>query len=171
MKLLNKFKELVGIIDKEFFFVVIGGFAVDGYVGKITRNHPDVDFIIFRKDLEKAEQILDELGYQHKRFTHPKEKKLEYKMQTGDEDHLFSLQIADMVDKDKFEISFYRDPHMIFPLSYIKPPNWLELEGVRFPAVSKKFLIEMKENEIKFFEKLKILNLVKHQMECYCFLN
>jgi hypothetical protein len=116
---IEKLKELVDALDSKFFYVVFGGIAVDGYIGKITRNHPDVDMIIFRDDLEKAEQVLIDFRHKHKRFNHPKESDLVYKMQTGDEDHLFSFQIVDPVGEDKFEISFYRDPHMIFPLSYI----------------------------------------------------
>jgi hypothetical protein len=163
MRLFDNFKELIEKIEGKFFFVVVGGIAVDGYSGRISRDHPDVDIIIFRKDLAKAEKVLDNLGYKHKRFLHPKEPSLEYKMQTGDEDHLFSFQIADMVDRDKFEISFYRDPHMIFPLSYIKPSRFLELEGVNFPAVSKEFLIKLKENEIEFYEELKVSDLEKYE--------
>lgn len=162
---ISKLGEFVENIDDKFFYTVMGGIAIDGYVGKITRNHPDVDMIIFREDLEKTEQVLEDLGYKHKRFTHPKKSGLEYKMQTGDEDHLFSFQIADFVDKDKFEISFYRDLHMIFPLSYINPSITLELEGVRFPAVSKEMLTKLKESEIKFFEKLKKQDLEKYEIK------
>lgn len=160
---LEKFEKLVNEINDQFFFCVMGGIAVDGYAGKITRNHPDVDMIVFRDDLEKAEEVLEDLGYKHKRFTHPKESALEYKMQTGDEDHLFSFQIADLADEDKLKISFYRDLHMNFPLSYIKPPHYLELEGVKFPAVSKKLLIELKKDEIEFFEELKKSDPEKYQ--------
>jgi hypothetical protein len=163
MKLLDKFEDLIKKIDREFFFVVMGGIAVDGYAGKITRYHPDVDIIIFREDLEKAEQVLSRLSYRHKRFIHPKDRSLEYKMQTGDEDHLFSFQIADLVGKDIFEISFYRNLRKVFALSYIKPPNWLELEGVKFPAVSKEMLTELKINEDSFFNELKISNREKYE--------
>lgn len=162
LEVIEKLKELVDEINDKFFYTVFGGIAVDGYAGKITRAHPDVDMIIFRKDLEKTEQVLSDLGYEHKRFSHPKESNLDYKMQTGDEDHLFSFQIADRTD-DNFEISFYRDPRMLFPLSLIKPPVWLELEGVRFPAVSREILIKLKENEVEFFEKLKMLDPEKYQ--------
>lgn len=154
-RILKKFSEFVNATDNNFFYVVMGGIAIDGYTGKLTRNHPDVDMLVFREDLKKAENILEELGYFHKRFTRPDETSFVYKMQTGDENHVFSFQVLDQVGDDKFGISFYRDPHMEFPMSFIKPPTWLTLESTRFPSVSKEFLIRLKENEITFFEKLK----------------
>ena len=163
VNLLKRFKKLIEKIDDKFFYAVMGGVAVDGYVGKLTRNHHDVDMIIFREDVDRAETVLDDLGYKPKRFTHPEKPNLEYKMQTGDEDHLFSFQILDRIDNDKFEISFYRDPYLVFPLHYIKTPTWLELEGIKFPVVSKEFLIKLKENELMFFEKLKRNNREKYE--------
>lgn len=162
---LKAFSELIEEIGKQFFYVTMGGIAVDGYAGKITRDHPDVDMLIFREDLVKAENILKELGYECKRFTHPVEQTLEYKMQTGDEDHLFSFQILDSVDNDNFIMSFYRDLHSIFPNNQIKPPTWLVLENVRFPAVSREFLIKLKKNEVLFFEKLKVSDPEKYLLK------
>lgn len=37
---------------------VIGGLAVDAYEGKITRNHGDIDFMVWQKDREKIVGIL-----------------------------------------------------------------------------------------------------------------
>lgn len=164
-KVLKKLSEFINATSNKFHFAVMGGIAVDGYVGNLTRNHPDVDMFIFREELEKVEEVLEKLGYRYKRFTHPRKSGLEYKMQTGDKSHLFSFQILDQVGKDKFEISFYRDPHLIFPISFIKPPNWLILEGVRFPAASKKLLIELKQNELNFFEKLKKKDPEKYKIK------
>ena len=160
--ILENFGKLVSKIDNQFFFVVMGGIAVDGYAGKLTRNHSDVDMLIFRNDLEEIEVVLKKLGHTTKRFSHPQKPSLEYKVQTGDKNHIFSFQIVDKVDDKNFEISFYRNLKMTYPLSYIKPPIWLKLEGVKFPAVSKKMLTKLKENEVEFFEKLKKDNPKKY---------
>lgn len=157
---LSKFVEMA---DSDFFYTVIGGIAIDGHHGSLTRSHHDVDFLIFRDDLNKVEVILDNLGYKHKRFTHPNDSNLEYKMQTGNENHVFSFQIIDRVGRDDFEISFYRDLQMRFPVSLIQPVTWLNLGSVKFPAVSKKFLVKLKENEIKFYEKLKKQDMEKYK--------
>lgn len=164
-RVLKKLSEFIGTVNKELFFVVMGGIAVDGYVGEVTRSHPDVDMLIFREDIESVENILISLGYLPKKFNHPKEADFIYKMQTRYKDHLLSFQILDKVGKNQFEISFYRDPHLVFPLSFIKPPKWLTLEGVYFPVVSKEFLIELKEREIDFYEKLKREDFEKYKLK------
>lgn len=161
-KVLLKLSKFVKAVDSSFFYTVMGGISIDGYYGKLTRNHHDVDFLIFREDLEKAEAILDKLGYKHKRFTHPDDSNLEYKMQTGNENHIFSFQVIDRVGKNDFEISFYRDLQMKFPISLIRPASWLKLEGVKFPAVSKILLLKLKKNEAKFYENLKKEDLEKY---------
>ena len=131
----------------------MGGVAVDGYAGGWTRDHQDVDLLIFRKDLERAENALRKLGYPYQEFTHPKDGSLVYKIRTDDPDRTFSFQILDKRGDGEFEVSFYRDLRLVFPMSYIKPVNWLKLEGIRFPAISKDFLIKLKQNEIKNFKK------------------
>ena len=139
VKLLYKFEKLTKELGK-IFYVVMGGIAIDGYAGRLTREHPDVDLLIFRKDLEPVEKVLEKLGYKHIRYKHPSNPGLEYKMQTGKgKNHIFSFQILDKVGEHSFKISFYRDANIEFPVKFIKPQHWLELESVKFPAVSKKF--------------------------------
>ena len=41
---MKKLSEFVEAVDNDFFYVVMGGISVDGFVGRLTRNHPDVDF-------------------------------------------------------------------------------------------------------------------------------
>lgn len=164
-QVLKRFSELIEAIGDQFFYTAMGGIAVDGHAGRLTRNHPDVDMLVFRNDLKAVEKVLDQLGYPHERFGHPKEPGFEYKIRTNDPDWTFTFQIIDQKPGQKFEISFYRDPHMVYPLSFIKPPVWLTLEEVHFPAVSKKFLTKLKENEVSFFKKLKKENPEKYRLK------
>ncbi|OGM59541.1 hypothetical protein A2955_01215 [Candidatus Woesebacteria bacterium RIFCSPLOWO2_01_FULL_37_19] len=162
--IMKKLSEFVEAVDNDFFYVVMGGISVDGFVGRLTRNHPDVDFSIFRKDLDKAEKVLGKLGYKNKRFFHPDDPTLEYKMQTGDEEHDFSFQVLDPKG-DNFEISFYNFPRMRFPISLVKPVTLLTLEGVKYPSVTKDLLIKLKENQISHFNKLKTKDPKKYKLK------
>ena len=161
--LLNKLGKLSDRLSEEnLFYVVFGGVAVDGFVGMFTRKHSDVDFLCFREDVEKIENVLEELGYETKKFNHPMESGLMYKIQTGGEDHLISFQIMDRVGRDNIEISFYRTPHLILPLNYIDPPILLKLDRITFPAVSIEMLVKLKKMEVEFFEKEKLENAEKY---------
>ena len=163
--ILKRFAKLVTAIDNKFFYAVMGGIAVDGYAKKLTRNHPDVDILIFRSDLEKIERILKKLGYPYKKFSHPRETNYKYKIRTNDPDWTFTFQVIDKKPGNKFEIGFYRNPHMIYPISLIKPPKFLVLNNIRFPAISKTLLIKLKQNEIDFFEKLKERDPKKYHLK------
>jgi hypothetical protein len=162
-QILMKLSEFVLEAENKFFYTVMGGIAVDGYAGKLTRNHPDVDMLIFRQDIKKLESVLEKLNYAFEYFDHPQEPGFKYKIKTRDA--ALSFQIIDEKADNKFEISFYRDLQLTYPMNFIKPQSWLELGRVRFPAVSKQFLIKLKENEIEFFEKLKKDNPAKYRLK------
>jgi len=166
LNVIGRFSELIEVIADKFYWVTMGGIAVDAYAGRLTRDHPDVDILVFRNDLERAENAFKGLGYPYQEFTHPKDNSLVYKVQTDDPDRTFSFQIMDKKGDEEFEVSFYRDLRLVFPISYIKPVTWLNLEGVRFPAVSKEFLIKLKQNEIKNFKKFKPKKRLNKYLNC-----
>jgi len=58
------FKELIGELEKaKLFYVVFGGFALDGKRGRITMKHKDVDVFCHKEDYDKLETILLKLNY------------------------------------------------------------------------------------------------------------
>ena len=63
-KAIDLFKKIVvQASGKNWKYVVLSGFAVDSYLGYISRNHKDVDFIIDRDNIEEAKKFLKKEGH------------------------------------------------------------------------------------------------------------
>jgi len=66
-KLFEILIDLSEIAEKhERLLVVQGGFAVDLEVGKITRNHEDLDIIVLEKEVEWFRELFKVDGYKFK---------------------------------------------------------------------------------------------------------
>lgn len=153
--------KLIKELKDKTFFAVFGGFAIDAYHGEQTRFHEDVDMICWRKDIETVQKALKSVGCDSEIISHHKETELEYIIKTTDKYKTFSFQIADPVDDQSFEISFWPYTHLKFPNSYLDI-KWKELEGVRFPVVAKQILIGLKKKHIELCEKTKKENEEKY---------
>lgn len=70
-------------------------------------------------------------------------------------DKIFTFQIADLVDIETFEISFWHYTHLCFPLKYLDV-RWKKLKDVRFPVVARQMLADLKRRQIMLYEKEKI---------------
>jgi hypothetical protein len=46
---------------------LIGGWAVDFHAGRITRNHADLDFAVWRDDMLRMRALLECNGWRHRR--------------------------------------------------------------------------------------------------------
>ena len=42
-----------------------GGWGVDLWVGRVTRTHEDIDFLVWRRDESRVHDVLVEAGWQH----------------------------------------------------------------------------------------------------------
>ena len=158
LKILSKFVEVAGV---KVFYAIFGGFAIDAYNGKLTRFHEDVDVICWRKNVEAIRNTLKSMGYDSEITTHHEETKLEYILKTTDDQKTLSFQIADPVDDESFEISFWPYTHVKFPLQYLEV-EWKELEGIKFPVVAKQMLIDLKQRQADLYEKTKQINEEKY---------
>ena len=49
--------------EEKWQYVTLSGFAVDSYLGYMSRNHKDVDFIIDRNDIEAVKLFLEQEGH------------------------------------------------------------------------------------------------------------
>ena len=63
-KAIGLFKKIViEASDKKWKYVVLSGFAIDAYLGYISRNHKDVDFIIDKKNITEVKEFLEKEGH------------------------------------------------------------------------------------------------------------
>ena len=46
-------------LNKKWKYVVLSGFAVDAYLGYVSRNHKDVDFIVDKSDIAEVREFLE----------------------------------------------------------------------------------------------------------------
>ncbi len=153
-RLLEELGKLVDLLQERVSVVVFGGLAVDGYHGKISREHSDVDLICRRRDIDEVRDVLKGLGYETELFAHPEYPELIYKMNTLDSAKTFGCQIVDELPENKFEISFWHFPRQVFSLDWLDP-NKVDINGVTFPVVAIEFVKELKAMECNFYESLR----------------
>lgn len=162
LRFLQKLDKFSQKLRTECFFAVFGGYAIDAHFGKLTRSHSDMDFICWRNDIDKIRLILKKLGYKTKLYRHHIEKKLIYKM--GTPDKTISFQIADLVDIETFEISFWYYTHLRFPLKYLDV-QWKKLGDASFPVVARQMLEDLKKRQIALYEKIKKMDPDKFEKQ------
>ena len=161
-ELLGKLATFCKLISERCFFVIFGGFAVDGHNGAFTRNHADIDGICYRKDVEIIRDILKQMGYQTVLSDHIEEPGFIYKFGAANKEKIFSFQIADKAGDDSFTISFYSFLRKRYPLYFLNPEK-VCIGNVCYPAVSKDFLLLLKQRQNNFFNEQKVKEPEKYK--------
>lgn len=136
---LLELKELISVLPKTCPFYVIGGLAMDGYMGRITRMHNDVDLMCWRKDIKTVKKALGRVGYKTKSHYLQDNPQKIYYTETDEENPIISFLIMDKKSNNSFEISIGKDTHQVFPNEYIDPKKVL-INDIEFPVVSLKLL-------------------------------
>ncbi len=148
----------LAIIDKELetkcFYLVFGGFAIDGLLSKLTRPHKDIDLMCFRKDIETVKEGLKNVGFEMIEVSHHKEPNLIYKMVSNDKQKTCTCHILDEVINNCFEISFYHFLRQRFPL-YLLAMQSVTLHNITYPIPTKEFLNILKKQEDVFLNRIK----------------
>lgn len=156
-KVLKTLKEFLDQIPSNCQIFVFGGLAIDGYQGKLTRNHDDIDFICWRKDVKTVQKIIKKMGFGIKTSPHPENPRKVCSFVSEDKNEIITFQIIDKKPNDSFEINFWHFPHQVLNNKMLGP-NSLTLDTVTFPAVSIKLLSMFHGNASKYFEKIKNIN-------------
>lgn len=126
---LNILDTIIRILeDLGCWYRVVGGCAVDGYIGHITRSHNDIDIAILEEDLDRIEQSLNERGYSFS---------------------LLPFKLSFTIEDAKIELlRFHKNPegYWFVAPKHSWPTDWLQgkevlLEGVRIIVPSKEFLL------------------------------
>jgi len=150
--------ERLSIINKELetkcFYLVFGGFAIDGIFGKFSRPHKDIDLLCFRRDIEIMKEGLKNSGFEMMEVAHPKEPKLIYKLVSADKQKSCTCHILDEVLDNCFEISFYHFLRQRFPL-YLLAMQLVTLRNITYPIPTKEFLYLLKEQEDGLLNEIK----------------
>lgn len=131
---LPELKKLISVLPKSVPYYIIGGLAIDGYMGKLTRMHNDADLMCWRKDLKSVEKALDKIGYKVNFHYFKDNHKKAYYIETKEENPIISFLIMDELPKNKFEISLGKMTHQVFPKSYLGSKK-VKINNLEFPVV------------------------------------
>lgn len=155
--------ERLSAINKELeakcFYLVFGGFAIDGILGKFTRLHKDIDLLCFRRDIETVKDGLKNVGFEMVEVAHHKDAELIYKLVSSDK--TCTCHILDEVLNNCFEISFYHFLRQRFPL-YLLALQSSTLHNIMYPIPTKEFLYLLKEQENTLMNEIKKNNPGKY---------
>lgn len=146
-------------LETKCFYVVFGGFAIDGILGKFTRPHKDIDLMCFRRDLETVKGGLKNVGFEMIEVAHHKDAGLIYKLVSSDK--TCACHILDEALDNCFEISFYHFLRQCFPL-YLLALQLVTLHNIMYPIPTKEFLYLLKEQENTLMNEIKKNNPEKY---------
>lgn len=57
---------IVSLERNHIRYSILGGYGLDGLVGKLTRDHKDIDMIVDPEDMEKVRVLLSEIEFKRK---------------------------------------------------------------------------------------------------------
>ena len=158
---LGKLSAINKELETKCFYLVFGGFAIDGMLGKFTRPHKDIDLLCFRRDVETVKEGLKNAGFEMVEVVHHKDAELIYKLVASDKRKTCTCHILDEVIDNCFEISFYHFLRQHFPLHLITI-QLVTLHNIIYPVPTKKFLYILKKQEDIFLNEIKQNNLKKY---------
>lgn len=150
---LFELKKLLLVIPKSVKVYVMGGLALDGHLGTLSRIHDDVDLICWRKDIKFVKKALKKLGYKIKENYFKDNSKIPYRFETDEENSAISFNIIDEELDNSFKIAFKSIPQT-FPKKFLGPVNVL-LDEVKFPAVSVDLLDFLNKKASKNLKQIK----------------
>ena len=158
---LEKLARISEELADKCFYLVFGGFALDGIAGKFSRVHKDIDLLFFRRDLAVVKSGLKQAGFDMAEVVHHKEQSLVYKIISRDEGKICTCHILDDALGNSFEITFYHFLRQRFPL-YLLASQAVTLHSVTYPVPTKEFLYILKEQENALLNEIKKNNPEKY---------
>lgn len=156
---LGKLSAINKELEEKCFYLIFGGFGIDGVLGKFTRPHKDIDLLCFRRDAETVKEGLKNAGFEMIEVAHHKDLDLIYKLVSSDK--TCTCHILDEVIDNCFEISFYHFLRQRFPL-YLLALQSITLHNITYPIPTKEFLYLLKEQEDVFLNEMKKNNPEKY---------
>ncbi|OGH66727.1 MAG: hypothetical protein A2983_00575 [Candidatus Magasanikbacteria bacterium RIFCSPLOWO2_01_FULL_40_15] len=111
---LSELKRLLAVLPKSCPIYVMGGFALDGHLGKLTRKHNDVDLICWRKDVNIIKKVLERIGYKVREKYDKNNPKLPILLETDEENPAMDVKIIDEQPNNSFTFHFNTPGQQIF---------------------------------------------------------
>jgi hypothetical protein len=146
---LYELKKLLALLPKSVRVYVLGGLALDGYLGAYTRPHNDADLICWRKDIQTIRRALKKLGYGIKEHCFDDDPKRPYMLETDEDNPTISFFVIDKAPNSSFR--FKRD---VLPEKYLGHDK-VNLEGVEFAPVGLPFLHYLNTEGAKSLRRIK----------------
>jgi len=160
---LNRFLKTLPRSCKVF---VMGGLALDGHCGSVSRRHDDADLICWRKDVKIVKETFKKMGYKIKENYFVDQPKVAYRFETDEENSAISFNIIDERPNKSFEISLGKALHQVFPKKFLGPIK-VTLDGIKFPAVDYQLLDALNKNAGQWFARTKKENPKLYKMLGY----
>ncbi|PIS42037.1 MAG: hypothetical protein COT24_05595 [Candidatus Kerfeldbacteria bacterium CG08_land_8_20_14_0_20_40_16] len=131
--------------NSSIFYSVMGGFAVDGHMGSLTRDHDDLDMLCYRKEVDSIKGLLGEQGFQFSEQCLPDES-VPYKF--CNQEKTLTFHIIKKINGN-FDIAFWNPRHLQYPCPLLARKK-VVIDSVGFYAVNKEFLIDLKHKQRDF---------------------
>jgi hypothetical protein len=131
----------------------MGGLALNGYCGEITRIHNDLDLICWRKDIKTAQNALNKIGYKIRVDYFNDKPKIPYRFETDEENPAISFNIIDERPNNSFAI-YFNSNEQIYPKGFLGPVK-VFLDDMNFKAVDLKLLDIFNEQTRKNLNQIK----------------
>lgn len=148
----TRIKELMAGFDKPWF--IAGGWAIDLFIGRETREHQDIEIAIFRKDQLHIKEYLK--GWDFKKVVNGKYETwngdfLElplHEMHAGNPQNGECLEVL-LNEADKANWLFRRDPAICFPYDFV---GEISEEGIPYLKPEIVLLYKVKDTRVKDHE-------------------
>lgn len=150
---LFELKKLLAVLPKSVHVFVLGGLALDGYLGEYTRPHNDADLICWRKDAKTVKNALIKLGYKVREHCLEDNPQIPYYIETDEDNPTITFFIIDEAPNNSFKFNSI-NLHKIFSKEYLEHKR-VSLEGVGFTPVSLLFLDYLNKEGAKGLAKIK----------------
>jgi len=151
---LSEFKKLLAVLPKSCELYVMGGFALDGHLGKLTRKHNDIDLICWRKDVNLLKKALKRIGYKVREKYDKDNPKLPILLETDEENPAMEVKIIDEQPNNNFKFNFNTPGQQIFPKKMLGPVQ-VSLEGIKIPVIRLELIAELTKTGTQTLKRIK----------------
>jgi len=151
---LSELKKLLVVLPKSCELYVMGGFALDGHLGKLTRKHNDIDLICWRKDVNIFKNALKQIGYKVRETYDKDNPKLPIILETDEENPAIEVKIIDEQPNNSFIFHFNTPGQQIFPKKMLGPVQ-VSLDGIKMPVIKLELIAELVKIGTQVLKKIK----------------